>query len=138
MQVRDWLHVDDHCEALARVLSAGRTGETYNVGGDSERTNIHVVRAICRILDELEPAPAQRERLITFVTDRPGHDRRYAIDATKIRRDIGWSPRIGFEAGIRATVAWYLGNPGWVERVRSGAYRAWLDTNYANRKEVAP
>ena len=120
------------------MIAAGRPGETYNVGGGNERANIHVVRTICRILDELEPAPAPRERLIVFVADRPGHDRRYAIDAAKIRDDIGWSPRIGFEAGIRDTVLWYLGNPGWVERVRSGAYREWLDTNYANRKEVAP
>ncbi|MHB8893730.1 MAG: dTDP-glucose 4,6-dehydratase [Candidatus Geothermincolia bacterium] len=137
MQVRDWLHVDDHCEALARVIAAGRPGETYNVGGGNERTNLHVVRTICRVLDELEPAGAPRERLIAFVTDRPGHDRRYAIDAAKIRDQIGWSPRIGFEAGIRDTVRWYLDNPGWVERVRSGAYREWLDVNYANRKEVA-
>jgi len=138
MQVRDWLHVDDHCEALARVIAAARPGASYNIGGGSERTNIHVVRAICRILDELEPAPAPRERLITYVTDRPGHDRRYAIDAAKIREDLGWSPRITFEEGIRATVAWYLANPGWVERVRSGAYRDWLVTNYAHRQEVAP
>ena len=137
MQVRDWLHVDDHCEALARVIAAGKPGETYNVGGNSERTNLHVVRSICRILDELEPAASGHERLITFVTDRPGHDRRYAIDAAKIRDALGWSPRVGFEAGLRATVGWYLDNPGWIERVRSGAYRAWLDTNYAHRKEVA-
>jgi dTDP-glucose 4,6-dehydratase len=138
MQVRDWLHVDDHCEALARVIAAGRPGETYNVGGGNERTNIHVVRSICRILDELEPAPAPRERLIAYVADRPGHDRRYAIDAAKIRAQLGWSPRIAFEEGIRATIVWYLANPGWVERVRSGAYRDWIDTNYSRRREVAP
>jgi len=138
MQVRDWLHVEDHCEALSRVIASGRPGETYNVGGGNERTNIHVVQTICRILDELEPAAAPRERLIVSVTDRPGHDRRYAIAADKIRNDIGWSPRIGFEQGIRATVIWYLENPGWVEHVRSGAYRQWLDANYANRTAVAP
>jgi dTDP-glucose 4,6-dehydratase len=138
MQVRDWLHVDDHCEAIARVIAAGRPGRTYNVGGGNERTNLHVVRTICRTLDELEPAPAPRERLIAFVADRPGHDRRYAIDAARIREELGWSPRIAFEAGIRDTVAWYLANPGWVERVRSGAYRAWLETNYAQREAAAP
>ncbi len=138
LQVRDWLHVDDHCEAIARVIAAGRPGRTYNVGGGNERTNIHVVRTICLILDELEPAPAPRERLIAHVADRPGHDRRYAIDAARIREELGWSPRIGFEAGIRATVAWYLAHPGWAERVRSGAYRDWIDTNYAHRKEAAP
>jgi len=137
LQVRDWLHVDDHCEALARVIAAGRTGETYNVGGGNERTNLHVVRTICKVLDEVEPAPAPRGRLITLVTDRPGHDRRYGIDAAKISDELGWSPRIGFEAGIRDTVAWYLAHPGWVERVSSGAYREWLDANYAHREEAA-
>jgi dTDP-glucose 4,6-dehydratase len=138
MQVRDWLHVDDHCEALARVLAAGRPGETYNIGGGNERTNLAVVRAICRILDEIAPAAAPRGGLIRLVADRPGHDRRYAIDAAKIRSELGWSPRIRFEDGLRDTVLWYLEHPGWIERVRSGAYREWLDKNYANRKEAAP
>ena len=138
MQVRDWLHVDDHCEALRRVLEAGRPGETYNVGGGNERSNLHVVRAICRILDELEPAATPREELISFVPDRPGHDRRYAIDAAKIRAELGWAQRIRFEEGLRDTVRWYLANAAWVERVRSGAYRDWLQTNYANRKEASP
>jgi dTDP-glucose 4,6-dehydratase len=138
LQVRDWLHVEDHCEAIALVLGAARPGETYNVGGGNEQTNIHIVRTICRVLDELEPAAAPREGLIRFVADRPGHDRRYAIDAAKIRADLGWSPRVRFEDGLRDTVRWYLANSGWVDRVRSGAYRDWLDVNYANRKEAAP
>ncbi|HEY5998806.1 MAG TPA: dTDP-glucose 4,6-dehydratase [bacterium] len=133
LQVRDWLHVDDHCEALLRVLAAGRPGETYNVGGGNERTNIETVRIICAALDELLPAEAPRARLVRHVADRPGHDRRYAIDAAKIRRELGWEPRTRFEAGLRATVAWYLANDAWVERVRSGAYREWIAANYQNR-----
>jgi len=133
LQVRDWLHVDDHCEALLRVLDAGRPGETYNVGGGNERTNIETVRAICQALDELIPGTAPRTRLIRHVADRPGHDRRYAIDAAKIRRELGWEPRTRFEDGLRATVAWYLDNGAWVERVRSGAYREWIADNYGQR-----
>jgi dTDP-glucose 4,6-dehydratase len=123
--VRDWLHVEDHAEALALVLQKGRLGETYNVGGDSERRNIDVVRAICRLLDEFLPnsANSPHERLIEFVTDRPGHDQRYAIDASKIRSALGWQPRHDFENGLRATVRWYLDHRGWWERVMSGAYR---------------
>jgi len=123
--VRDWLHVEDHAEALTLVLRKGRPGETYNVGGDSERRNIDVVRGICRMLDEMLPNSANRphEKLIRFVTDRPGHDARYAIDATKIRTELGWRPRRDFETGLRETVRWFLENRGWWERVMSGAYR---------------
>ena len=122
--VRDWLYVDDHAEALLTALRAGRPGETYCVGGRSERRNLDVVRAICAAVDELAPDPAgPRERLVTFVQDRPGHDQRYAIDASKIERELGWRPRHTFEAGLRQTVRWYIENPAWWQRVRSGAYR---------------
>lgn len=123
--VRDWLYVGDHCEALRLVLRQGRPGETYNVGGDCEQRNIDVVRTICRVVDQLRPGlpHAPCESLITFVSDRPGHDRRYAIDAGKIRRELGWRPRHDFTAGLRETVQWYLENPEWVERVHSGKYR---------------
>jgi dTDP-glucose 4,6-dehydratase len=123
--VRDWLHVEDHAEALTLVLRKGRPGETYNVGGDSERRNIDVVRAICAALDELLPNSMTRphEKLIQFVTDRPGHDARYAIDASKIQHELGWRPRHNFENGLRQTVRWYLDNRAWWERVMSGAYR---------------
>jgi dTDP-glucose 4,6-dehydratase len=123
--VRDWLHVEDHAEALTLVLRNGRAGETYNVGGDSERRNIDVVRSICRLLDELAPESPHRphESLIRFVTDRPGHDARYAIDASKISSELGWRPRHDFESGLRDTVRWFLDNRGWCERVMSGAYR---------------
>jgi len=123
--VRDWLHVEDHAEALTLVLQKGLPGETYNIGGDSERRNIEVVRAICRLLDEFLPQnpSCPHERLIEFVTDRPGHDQRYAIDASKIGRELGWRPRHDFDEGLRATVRWYLDNRGWWERVMSGAYR---------------
>ena len=123
--VRDWLHVEDHAEALTLVLRKGRPGETYNVGGDSERRNIDVVRAICTLLDEMLPGSPNRphEKLIRFVTDRPGHDARYAIDATKIKTELGWRPRHSFEEGLRETVRWFLDNRSWWERVMSGAYR---------------
>jgi len=123
--VRDWLHVEDHAEALTLVLRKGRAGETYNVGGDSERRNIDVVRAICRLLDEFLPQRPSRphEDLIEFVTDRPGHDMRYAIDASKIGNELGWQPRHNFEDGLRATVRWYLDHRDWWERVMSGSYR---------------
>ena len=123
--VRDWLHVEDHAEALTLVLRRGRPGETYNVGGDSERTNIEVVRAICALLDEMLPGSPNRphERLIRFVTDRPGHDARYAIDASKIKTELGWQPRHSFDSGLRDTVRWFLDNRPWWERVMSGAYR---------------
>jgi len=123
--VRDWLHVEDHAEALLLVLRTGRPGETYNIGGNSERRNIDVVRGICRLLDEMQPDAAHRphESLIKFVTDRPGHDARYAIDASKISTELGWQPRHDFESGLRDTVRWFLDNRGWWERVMSSAYR---------------
>jgi dTDP-glucose 4,6-dehydratase len=122
--VRDWLYVEDHAEALLAVAERGRPGETYAIGGRSEMANIAVVRRVCAILDEIRPDPAgARERLISFVTDRPGHDARYAIDAGKIERELGWRPRYDFETGLRETVAWYLANPGWWGDIRSGVYR---------------
>ena len=123
--VRDWLHVEDHCRALRRVLEAGRPGETYNIGGNSERTNLAVVETICDLVDASRPglAHAPCRSLMRFVKDRPGHDRRYAIDASKIARELGWSPAQGFEEGLRRTVQWYLENPRWIERVASGSYR---------------
>jgi len=123
--VRDWLYVGDHCAAIRRVLEAGRVGETYNVGGDAERQNLEVVTAICRLLDERQPLAdgRARESLITFVADRPGHDRRYAIDASKLKRELGWAPTVTFEEGIAITVDWYLQNQQWVQRVLDGSYR---------------
>jgi dTDP-glucose 4,6-dehydratase len=131
-QVRDWLFVKDHCAALRQVLKQGTSGETYNVGGWNEKANIDVVHTICAILDELKPrADGQSYATqITFVTDRPGHDRRYAIDATKIERELGWKPAETFESGIRRTVAWYLEHTDWVANVTSGAYRDWLSKQY--------
>ncbi|MDO4232818.1 MAG: dTDP-glucose 4,6-dehydratase [Lautropia sp.] len=132
--VRDWLFVKDHCSAIRRVLEAGKPGETYNVGGHNEKTNIDIVRQICKLLDEMKPdAAGSYERLITFVKDRPGHDRRYAIDADKIEAELGWRPAETFETGIRKTVKWYLENQEWVEAVKSGAYRDWIDHNYKDR-----
>ncbi|HEY4560491.1 MAG TPA: dTDP-glucose 4,6-dehydratase [Lysobacter sp.] len=123
--VRDWLYVGDHCSAITRVLEAGRVGETYNVGGDAERENIEVVRTICRLLDARRPLSdgRARESLITFVADRPGHDRRYAIDASKLKDELGWAPTVTFEQGIERTVDWYLDNQAWVNRVLDGSYR---------------
>ncbi|MAL03779.1 MAG: dTDP-glucose 4,6-dehydratase [Arenimonas sp.] len=123
--VRDWLFVKDHCAAIRRVLEAGRVGETYNVGGDAERQNIEVVKAICHLLDQRRPRQdgQPRESQITFVKDRPGHDRRYAIDASKIQSELGWKPSVDFEQGLAATVDWYLANPDWVQRVLDGSYR---------------
>lgn len=132
MNVRDWLYVTDHCTAIREVLARGRVGETYNIGGWNERPNIEIVRAVCALLDELRPDPAgAHARLITYVKDRPGHDRRYAIDARKIERELGWRPAETFDTGIRKTVAWYLDNLDWVERVTSGEYREWIDKHYA-------
>lgn len=133
-QVRDWLYVKDHCAAIREVLARGRLGETYNVGGWNEKPNIEIVKTVCALLDELKPDPAgSYARLITYVTDRPGHDRRYAIDARKLERELGWKPAETFETGIRKTVRWYLDNTDWVARVQSGAYREWVDRNYAGR-----
>ncbi|GHA76557.1 dTDP-glucose 4,6-dehydratase [Cognatilysobacter bugurensis] len=125
LNVRDWLYVGDHCAAIARVLDSGRVGETYNVGGDAERTNLEVVKAISALLDARRPLPdgRARESLITFVTDRPGHDRRYAIDASKLQRELGWAPTVTFEQGIERTVDWYLEHQPWVQRVLDGSYR---------------
>lgn len=135
MQIRDWLYVKDHCSAIRRVLEAGRLGETYNVGGWNEKPNIEIVKTVCALLDELRPRADGKPyaEQITYVTDRPGHDRRYAIDATKIHRELGWKPAETFESGIRKTVQWYLDNSGWVANVQSGDYRKWLDQNYAGR-----
>lgn len=131
--VRDWLYVGDHCEAVRVALARGEPGETYNIGGSAERTNLEVVNAVCEILDELSPAGAPHRRLIQHVTDRPGHDRRYAIDATHIRQTLGWSPRRRFEEGLRATVQWYLKHSEWVRSVTSGEYRNWIAANYGER-----
>ena len=133
LQIRDWLYVTDHCSAIRRVLAAGRPGETYNVGGCNEKTNIDVVRTLCAILDQLRPRADGRSYAcqITFVKDRPGHDRRYAVDAGKIERELGWRPAETFETGIRKTVQWYLANGEWVRNVTSGAYREWVGRQYA-------
>lgn len=134
-QIRDWLYVEDHCSAILRVLNAGFVGETYNVGGRNENTNVDVVLAICAVLDELKPRSDGRSYAdqICFVKDRPGHDRRYAIDARKIERDLGWKPQETFESGIRKTVEWYLSNQKWVDDVQTGEYRAWVEANYARQ-----
>jgi dTDP-glucose 4,6-dehydratase len=133
--IRDWLFVRDHCEAIRQVLARGRLGETYNVGGKNEVRNLDVVTTICRKLDALRPRKAGRyEDLITFVADRPGHDRRYAIDPAKIEREIGWEPAETFESGIDKTVRWYLTNDAWISSVRSGDYRQWIERNYAQRQ----
>jgi dTDP-glucose 4,6-dehydratase len=132
-QVRDWLYVGDHCSAVRRVLDAGQPGETYNIGGWNEQANIDVVRTICRLLDELRPGNTPREQLITHVKDRPGHDRRYAIDARKIERVLGWRPAHTFQTGLRATVQWYLDNTEWLADVQSGNYREWMQLNYGDR-----
>jgi len=132
MQVRDWLYVKDHCSAIRRVLEAGQSGETYNVGGWNEKPNIEIVNTVCALLDELSPRADGKgyAAQITYVTDRPGHDRRYAIDATKIHRELGWKPAETFETGIRKTVQWYLENTEWVNAVQSGAYRQWIGQQY--------
>ena len=133
-QIRDWLYVGDHCSALRAVLAGGRLGETYNIGGWNEQANIDIVRIICALLDELRPDPAgPYARLITHVTDRPGHDRRYAIDARKVERELGWRPAETFRSGIRKTVQWYLAHADWVAEVQSGAYRDWVTRHYGDR-----
>ncbi|WP_374511639.1 dTDP-glucose 4,6-dehydratase [Niveibacterium sp.] len=133
-QIRDWLYVTDHCSAIRTILAKGKVGEVYNVGGWNEKPNIEIVKTIVALLDELKPSPdGSYARLITYVTDRPGHDRRYAIDARKIERDLGWKPAETFETGIRKTVQWSLENQAWVQNVLSGAYRDWVAKNYGDR-----
>jgi dTDP-glucose 4,6-dehydratase len=133
-QIRDWLYVKDHCSGIRAVLARGRVGETYNIGGWNEQANIDIVHNVCALLDELRPDPAgPYGRLITHVADRPGHDRRYAIDARKIERELGWRPAETFQSGIRKTVQWYLDHADWVADVQSGSYRDWVEQNYARR-----
>jgi len=134
-QIRDWLFVKDHCSAIRRVLEAGKLGEVYNVGGWNEKPNIEIVQRVCALLDEMQPRADGKSYVeqVTYVTDRPGHDRRYAIDASKIERELAWRPAETFETGIRKTVAWYLENQDWVANVLSGGYREWLEKNYSDR-----
>jgi len=136
-QIRDWLYVKDHCSAIRRVLEKGRLGEVYNVGGWNEKANLDIVHTLCAILDELRPRTDKKSyrEQITFVADRPGHDRRYAIDARKLERELGWKPAETFETGIRKTVQWYLDNPDWVQNVQSGSYKQWVEKNYAERSK---
>jgi len=135
--VRDWLYVSDHCSAICRVLEAGRGGETYNIGGDNEKTNLQVVHTLCDILDKLQPKTSGSYRQqISFVQDRPGHDRRYAIDAGKIASELDWHPQHAFDTGMEKTVAWYLAHQDWTQHVTSGEYRDWVTTNYGARKEA--
>jgi len=134
-QIRDWLHVEDHCEAICLALTLGMPGETYNVGGENQPPNLTVVETICDILDELQPAQTSRRELIQFVADRPGHDRRYDINTTKIRRELGWKPRHNLTEGLLSTIQWYLGHPEWVTAIREQQeYQNWLDKNYENRE----
>ena len=128
--VRDWLYVEDHCDGIRTVLDRGIPGQTYNIGGRQEMSNFEVVRQICAILDDLQPAQRTYESLITFVKDRPGHDRRYAMDIAKIERELGWRPRETFASGLRKTIEWYLDNLEWVEHVTSGSYREWINLQY--------
>ncbi len=135
LNVRDWLYVDDHCDAIEKVIAGGRPGEVYNIGGHCEKTNLEIVTTLCGLLDELDPDPSRlpHQRFIEFIADRPGHDRRYAIDCSKIKRELGWRPRETLETGLRKTVQWYLANERWVEAVRSGAYRQWMRQHYGGR-----
>jgi dTDP-glucose 4,6-dehydratase len=131
--VRDWLYVDDHCSGIRKVLQAGQPGEVYNIGGNSEKNNLEVVQTLCAVLDELRPSAKPYASLITYVKDRPGHDRRYAIDASKIRRELGWQPAENFAGGIRRTVGWYLAHAEWTNSVISGEYQKWVSANYQER-----
>lgn len=135
LQMRDWLYVKDHCSAVRRVLEAGRPGEIYNVGGWNEKPNVEIVHAVCALLDELQPQTSGKPycEQITFVKDRPGHDKRYAIDASKLARELDWKPAETFESGLRKTVQWYLDNPGWIARIQGGDHRDWMQANYADR-----
>ena len=135
-QVRDWLYVGDHCAAIRRVLEDGRPGQMYNIGGSNEMTNLNVVHALCDILDRLVPAERSRRGQIAFVADRPGHDRRYAIDAGKIRRELGWQPAHDVTSGLEHTVRWYLARQDWVARIQSGAYQEWVERNYGTRGQA--
>ncbi|HEX3940967.1 MAG TPA: dTDP-glucose 4,6-dehydratase [Acidobacteriaceae bacterium] len=137
-QIRDWLYVGDHCSALRLILERGKIGETYNIGGHNEQANLDTVHLLCSLLDEMLPGSPHvpHSNLISFVTDRPGHDRRYAINAGKIERELGWKPAETFSSGLRRTVKWYLEHQDWVQQVTSGAYRQWIDTNYAGRGEA--
>lgn len=132
-QIRDWLYVEDHARALYTVVTQAKTGTTYNIGGHNEKQNLEVVHKVCELLDELRPKETSYAQQITYVADRPGHDRRYAIDASKIERDLGWKPQESFETGLRKTVQWYLDNQQWVEHVKSGAYQNWIEQNYEKR-----
>ncbi len=135
--IRDWLHVDDHVEAIWTILTEGKSGETYNVGGRAERTNLELVRTLIEIVSQETSRPkAELEALMTFVKDRPGHDRRYAIDCSRIERELGWKPRHDLATGLRETVQWYLSNRAWVDRVRSGSYRDWIERNYGARESA--
>jgi dTDP-glucose 4,6-dehydratase len=133
LNVRDWLYVEDHCRAIALVLEKGTPGQTYNIGGESEMKNIDVVRIVCSIMDELHPVGTPHESLLSFVADRPGHDRRYAVDCSKLKQELGWKPQETFVSGILKTVQWYLQHSEWIEAVTSGSYRNWIDTNYGSR-----
>ncbi|MGH8728012.1 MAG: dTDP-glucose 4,6-dehydratase [Burkholderiales bacterium] len=133
LNIRDWLYVKDHCSAIRLVLSQGRSGETYNIGGSNEKTNLDVVTAICATLDEHFPEARPHSRLVTFVKDRPGHDRRYAMNSGKIMRELNWKPCESFESGLKKTVQWYVDHQPWIESVASGAYRDWVEINYAGR-----
>ena len=135
LNVRDWLYVEDHCEALRLVVDRGEPGSVYNVGGNCEKTNMEVVRTICRVLDDMKPDSPHvpHHALMRFVKDRPGHDRRYAIDSRKIERELGWRPRESFETGLLKTIRWYLDNTAWVESIRTGEYQQWIATHYGAR-----
>ncbi|WP_261653442.1 dTDP-glucose 4,6-dehydratase [Erwinia mallotivora] len=132
-QIRDWLYVEDHARALYKVVTEAKPGTTYNIGGHNEKKNLEVVETVCALLDELQPCEGRYADLITYVNDRPGHDRRYAIDASKIQQELGWKPQETFESGLRKTVQWYLDNNEWINNVKSGAYQSWIEQNYEKR-----